>query len=113
MTHVIRVPSVYDRPGHACWVVKHPDPTYCAEWFAIYNHETDQFKLDRDGKIKRYWQGGLSLAGYDMDNDSVWLKELPDRADHLKYGPFDAEARNKEIDAELRAQGIKIPGEEN
>lgn len=88
MTEIIRVASIYDRDWNDCYVVKHPDPDLHEEWVAVFNHKTGQFKLNDDGKVKRYWGKSISGAGYDASDDSAWFREVPELAHLRLYGDY-------------------------
>ena len=90
MTDGVKVPSIYDRDHNDCCVVKHPYPDLHAEWLAVYNERTGEFKLDDKGKVRRYSQQLLSSAGFDAADDSAWFREMPHLAHIKKYGPLSA-----------------------
>lgn len=85
------VSSMYDRPGTIRRVVRHPDPVMSAEWLAVWNSETGEFKWDNyHNRIKRYWAAfGPSLAGYEASDDDAWFREVRRETPHRQYRPYE------------------------
>lgn len=86
------VESMYDRPWINLRVVRHPDPALSVEWLAIWNPETNEYKLDKykPKKVKGYLEKlSLSLAGYDMSDDAAYFREMPHQFHKSRpYGPY-------------------------
>lgn len=80
-----KVATDYDREGNACFVVRHPDLDLPSEMFAVYNSETDRFKLNVSGNPKRY--KSLDTAGHIALVDSAMFKEAPN-SQTLRYGVY-------------------------
>ena len=80
------VETPYDREWHIHRTVRHPDPKFADEWFAIYNTETQEYRLDDDGNVKRYWHKFRDSVGYDMTDDDTYLREIGKA--YYKYGPY-------------------------
>jgi hypothetical protein len=83
------ITSIYDRPWTIRRVVRHPDPLYSADYFAVWNSQTGEYKLDQDsGQVRRYHLSSLSLAGYQASDDDSWYREIGREVPHRRYGPF-------------------------
>lgn len=88
MTHKPEiVESIYDRPWSVRRVVRHPQ---YPDSFAVWNSETDEYKLDRNTEnVKRYRHiSSLSLAGYDASDDDAWYREIGKPSAMRRYGPL-------------------------
>jgi len=89
MIRITRVPSIHNRDNNNCCVIKHPDPESYADFLAVYNMKTGEFKLNEKGKVKRYGGKYLSLAGQAASEDSSGFREVSETKPLLSYGPYE------------------------